>query len=483
MFGVLVVRDQNGRLGYLSGYSGMLADQWRHDDFVPPVFDVAERTRILAPGEHQLQILAKRLRETGCSREARVRERWLHRAQRRTERQMVAMRQRNLERKRARDQVRQSANGACDEGALARQSSEDRRELRLQKSAVEARLAAVRAGCESFDLKLRGLREQRRSLSRQLQTQLFDGYSLCATNSDRTTIAQLFDTALPPGGAGDCAAPKLLQYANLHGLRPICLAEFWWEPGVGQCGLRRHGSFYPACRSKCGPILPFLLTGVDVEPAAHLSLPLFTPHEPRIVYEDRDIIVVSKPSGMLSVPGKWHSDSVESRLNHRYDEGKNHRMLVHRLDQATSGLLLAARNRRAHKVLHQQFEQRQIDKRYVAELEAVVQADTGQVDLPLRVDLDDRPRQLVCFEHGKPALTRFAVIGRSGTHSRVHFFPRSGRTHQLRVHAAHPKGLGAPIVGDELYGRPGTRLRLHADYLRFQHPSGHIIEFCDPAPF
>lgn len=483
MFGVLVVRDQSDRLGYLAAYSGMLADKWCHNSFVPPLFNPDARNDILIPGERELQRLSDRITAIATSREIKLRQRWLRRAESQTQRQLAAMRQRNHDRKRERDRLRLIADVRHNELALAAQSREDRREWRALKTASESRLAAARRDCDSMYLELDQLRDQRRVLSRQLQTRLFDDYHLCASNGERRPIRQLFGDALPPGGAGDCAAPKLLQYANLEGLQPVCLAEFWWEPGDGQRGLRRHRSFYPACRSKCGPILPFLLTGVNVDTAAHLSLPVFSTNEPRLIYEDQDIIVVSKPAGMLSVPGITHDDSAESRLQARYGGDSLQRLLVHRLDQATSGLLLAARHRRAHKALQQQFERRLVHKRYVALLETTVHSDAGQIDLPVRVDLEDRPRQMVCYQHGKPAVTRYEVIESIDAGTRVHFYPCSGRTHQLRVHAAHPDGLNAPIIGDELYGKAGARLLLHADYLRFLHPSGHIIEFEDPAPF
>lgn len=481
MFGVLVVRRHSGQYGYLAGYSGMLAEKWCHDQFVPPIFDQPSREQILSSGERELEQFSDAIDSMSASRELRVLKRLLARAQRQAQNQLAALKHRNSERKRVRHEIRRSGDGST-EAMLALQSSDDRRELRALGKTLEDRVQRSRDAWLSARRRIEDLRQQRRELSRRLQSQLFEGYKLCAADGDRAVMNKLFSDGLPPGGAGDCAAAKLLHYANVRALELVCMAEFWWEPGGTQRGLRRHRCYYPACKSKCGPLMPFLLKGLVVAPAAQLLVPEFDPCEPGIIYEDDDIIAVSKPAGMLSVPGKSHSDSVEQRLAGRHGS-TGQRMLIHRLDQATSGLLLAAKNRRAHKSLHKQFENRQISKRYVAVLDGVLARADGQIDMPLRVDLEDRPRQLVCYEHGRQASTGYEVVGRTDSTTRVHFYPFSGRTHQLRVHAAHPDGLGAPIVGDELYGKSATRLLLHAEYLRFRHPDGNMMELHDKPPF
>jgi tRNA pseudouridine32 synthase/23S rRNA pseudouridine746 synthase len=287
---------------------------------------------------------------------------------------------------------------------------------------------------------------------------------------------------LPPGGSGDCCAPKLLQYAYLHQLHPLCMAEFWM--GESPRGEVRHdGHYYPACRGKCLPILTWMLQGLSVDDdpqlaAATLSAPLTK------VYADDDIVVVSKPSGLLTVPGRSVRPSVESILRSEggFYDGP---IIVHRLDQDTSGLLVVARNETAYHHLQQQFIRRQIKKRYIALLDGIVSRREGTISLPLRPDPLDRPRQLVDHEHGKPAITTFEVIATEQGHTRIALTPLTGRTHQLRLHCAHQEGLATPIIGDALYGTPSpTRLCLHAERLSFVHPTtGELLTFELPPDF
>jgi tRNA pseudouridine32 synthase/23S rRNA pseudouridine746 synthase len=286
----------------------------------------------------------------------------------------------------------------------------------------------------------------------------------------------LFAPETPPGGAGDCAGPKLLAAAYRLGLRPLVMAELWLGPPAGG---RMPGTFYPACRKKCGKVLPFMLEGLDVEPA-----PLFGADPPgdglQVVWEDAQLVVIDKPVGLLAVPGRHARlrDSVLARLRAR-DPGAQ---VVHRLDLDTSGLMLAARNLAAQAALQRQFAERSIDKRYIAWLEGDVAGEAGVIELPLRVDVDDRPRQIHDPLLGKPARTTWRVLERRGGRTRVALEPHTGRTHQLRVHAA--LGLGAPVVGDRLYGRDDARLLLHAESLAFTHPTtGERITLTSPAPF
>lgn len=293
----------------------------------------------------------------------------------------------------------------------------------------------------------------------------------------------LFAGGLPPAGAGDCAAPKLLQYASLHELRPLALAEFWWGASPST-GVRNHGQFYPSCRGKCRPILPFMLRGLNVAPEPCFGRAIATAML-EIIHEDEALLVVNKPAGLMSAPGREVEDSVLYRLQQR-GSGQPELMLVHRLDMATSGLLLVAKNKQAQQYLQRQFIRHRVEKQYEALIARRLPPGihAGLIDLPLRVDLDDRPRQMVCIEHGKPAITRWQVAGREGETTRVYFEPQTGRTHQLRVHASHQDGLGAPIVGDALYGLPDTRLMLHAKRLAFVHPlTRERMVFELPAPF
>ena len=300
----------------------------------------------------------------------------------------------------------------------------------------------------------------------------------------RVPLRAIFQPAEPPGGTGDCAAPKLLGYAQTLGLTPIALTEFWWGDAP-RSGGRHHGVHYPACRGKCGPLLRYMLDGVPVEPAPAFVTRDVPASAPEVVYEDEWLTVVDKPAGMLSVPGRnaGAQDSALSRLRMRYPAATGP-LLVHRLDLDTSGLLLMARTLEVHGQLQRLFAQRQIRKEYVAELEGELLGDSGTISLALRGDPDDRPRQIHDPVAGKEAVTGWRVLQRQDGRTRVLLLPRTGRTHQLRVHAAHPDGLNAPIVGDRLYGRRGGRLMLHAQTLAFEHPvTGEALEITRNAPF
>lgn len=278
----------------------------------------------------------------------------------------------------------------------------------------------------------------------------------------------------PPAGSGECAAPKLLHYAFKHGLKPLAIAEFWWG-APPKSEIRQHKQFYPACLRKCQPILGHMLEGLVVD-----DNPLLTnPAEGKtlsILYQDEAMAIVNKPAEFLSVPGKEIEDSVYSRMQQTFPNATGP-LIVHRLDMSTSGLMVIALTKDAHKQLQKQFIQRTVTKRYVALLAGIptAMADkqaAGQISLPLRGDLDDRPRQLVCHEFGKAAQTHWELshIDEMARTARVYLFPKTGRTHQLRVHCAHSEGLNTPIVGDDLYGTRANRLHLHADLLMLQHP-------------
>lgn len=278
-----------------------------------------------------------------------------------------------------------------------------------------------------------------------------------------------------------CAAAVLLDFANRHGLENIALTEFWWgSPPLDR--VRRHQHFYPSARGACGPLFEFLLQGIEVEPRPEPPV-LAASDELDIVYEDRYLLLVNKPGGLLSVPGKTITDSVQVRLRQKFPDATGP-LLLHRLDLGTSGLLLAAKTPEIHQSLQQQFIQRKIKKTYVAVLDGELRQKEGSIDLPLRVDLMDRPHQMVCERWGKPARTTWKLAAVDYGRSLVRFYPETGRTHQLRVHAAHARGLGLPIVGDELYGQPAERLLLHASELEFWHPGNEkILKVLCPAPF
>ena len=332
---------------------------------------------------------------------------------------------------------------------------------------------------------IEALKEERKQRSIALQQWIFEQFRLRNARGEEQDIYSIFTQTAhrnPPAGTGECAAPKLLQYAYLNNLQPLAMAEFWWgDSPKGE--IRRHGHYYPACRHKCEPILNFMLQGLELEPN-----PLLTSNtdatQLETVYEDDYLLVVNKPAGMLSVPGKTGQASVLTLLQERYPDATGP-ILVHRLDMATSGLLLAAKDKDTHALLQKQFEGRTVKKRYIALLEGIPQAEPkGFIRLPLRPDFDNRPLQMVCYEYGKPAVTRYEIMDTENNYTRMAFYPETGRTHQLRVHAAHPEGLNCPIVGDPLYGQPADRLYLHAERLEFRHPvTGQRLQIQKEAPF
>ena len=315
-----------------------------------------------------------------------------------------------------------------------------------------------------------------------LQQQIFDKYQFLNIQGQAKNIAHIFSSTpykIPPAGAGECAAPKLLNYAFTYDYTPIAMAEFWWGASPAS-EVRRHKHIYPACQSKCQPILTHMLSGMSVDENPLLLNPAEGKHLD-IIYEDDDVLVINKPAEFLSVPGKNIEDSVYSRIKQAYPLATGP-LIVHRLDMSTSGLMVVALTKESNKQLQKQFIKRTVKKRYIALLAGTLIDDEGIINLPLRVDLNDRPRQLVCYEHGKPAETHYQVIERKNNRTKVYFYPKTGRTHQLRVHSAHTLGLNSPIVGDDHYGLTDTRLHLHAQRLCFNHPTtNEVLTFeCDP---
>jgi len=341
-----------------------------------------------------------------------------------------------------------------------------------------------------------------KQMSQKLQEWLFHQYQLLNARGevkdlvdiwqdyyDRSKLRQKYP--LPPGGTGDCCAPKLLQYAYQHGLKPVCMAEFWWGEST-KTELRQHLNYYPACRGKCKPILTWMLQGLEVDPDPELSG--FQKMDIPVVYEDEWLLVVDKPSGILSVPGRVSEYSVDTVMKERYPGCQ----VAHRLDMGTSGLLMVAKSQDVYRSLQEQFIKHQVKKKYVAMLEVRCKKEDGRckmeegggtISLPLRPDPMNRPRQIVDMEHGKRAVTDYEVI----SPNIVALYPQTGRTHQLRIHCAHPDGLGRPIEGDELYGfgkansqklKANSRLMLHAAEIWFRHPvTGELMHITAPVPF
>lgn len=330
-----------------------------------------------------------------------------------------------------------------------------------------------------------------RGMSQDLQLWLFHQYQLLNARGETKDLVDIWQNyydrpklrekfPLPPGGTGDCCAPKLLQFAYQHHLHPVCMAEFWWGQSTKE-ELRQHLNYYPACRGKCKPILTWMMEGLDVDVNPET---LGFPHlEVKTIYEDDALLVVDKPSGMLSTPGRVEEYSVETIMRQRYPDS----FIAHRLDMWTSGLLIVAKSLEVYRSLQEQFVKHQVKKRYIAVLENLEILDRldvlekkGTISLSLRPDPMNRPRQIVDHEHGKRAVTDYEFLSENV----VALYPQTGRTHQLRIHCAHPEGLGRPIKGDELYGTKADRLYLHAEQIWFRHPiTGEDMHFISPSPF
>jgi tRNA pseudouridine32 synthase/23S rRNA pseudouridine746 synthase len=493
MFGVLVVQAPGGRIGYLRSFSGMLGGRWEVAGFVPPLFEHEARAQVEPPGEATVKALIHRFEQFEHSDELTGTRAALAALETRHAEQRAELKARHEANRKRRHTQRASlmATAELSEArrreslhALDQESRGDKAERRRMEQAQEEERRALESQRARLERRLRALERLRRIFCRGLMKRIHDAYVLPSARGERRALRALFAPGEPPSGAGDCAGPKLLAHAFAHGLRPLALAEFWWGAPPSSGG-RIAGALYPACKDKCGPLLPFMLEGLRVTAPRTFSPTRLVPAELHVVFEDAWLVVLDKPSGLLSVPSRDTSvtDSVLTRLRARYPHATGP-MLVHRLDLDTSGLLVAALDSRTYAALQRQFIHREVHKRYVAWLEGPVSTERGTIDFPMRVDLNDRPRQIHDPLHGKPAVTQWQVLDRRGPRTRVAFFPLTGRTHQLRVHAAHPLGLGAPIVGDRLYGHEEDRLLLHAESLAFTHPhTGQRVCFERPAPF
>lgn len=488
MFGVLVVETAGGRLGFLRAFSGMLAGRWELPGFVPPLFDAGERAAIEVPGEAAVkQLHADALTFAAESKVADARLAHAALLARHAEERDV-LRSRFLERRAQRRQQRRGLGE--DERAqtilleLADASRRDKAERRAFDAERTSREAESAAALSHLERRLAARERRHRIASKQLMRAIHDCYRVRDAHGETVGLRRLYAPAEPPSGAGDCAAPKLLAFAYEHGLRPIAFAEFWWG-APPPTGGRVSGQYYRACREKCGPLLPFMLGGLDVAPTREFALPRSADLDLNLLHVDERIVVVDKPAGLLSVPGRDGDagDSVLQRIQRRFP-GASGPLLIHRLDLDTSGVLVFAFDAQANRHIQRQFIRRTIEKRYLAWIDADLTESRGRIELPLRTDIHDRPRQIVDPVGGRPAITDWEVLERRDGRTRVALYPRTGRTHQLRVHAAHPDGLGAAIVGDRLYGHPGDRLMLHAESLRLRHPStGAWWTFESPAPF
>ena len=530
MFGVLVVEyeDESGALqrGFLAAYSGLLGGRNDWPYFVPPVFDAQQPDGHFKRTEREISAINREIAAIEHDPEYLQSVAQHEQTKKRLQDEVDAFKAEVDAAKVRRDARRKSGESLSEEeqAEMIRESQFMKAELRRRRKAMEQANSTLHIPHSTF---LKSLQRKRKQMSDELQRWLFAAYRMLNAKGEERDLIGIFREythAMPPAGAGDCCAPKLLQYAYLHHLRPVCMAEFWWGESPAS-EIRHHLHYYPACRSKCLPILTHMLKGLDVAPNP-LAQKRHTA-EPRVLYADEYIMVVDKPAGMLSVPGKAESvrsefsDSANISVEEYFANNsklkiQNSKFLkaAHRLDMDTSGLLVLARTEQAYVELQRQFASRETVKRYEAVLSGVptqnsklkTQNSSAQpsgcleaISLPLIADINDRPRQRVDMEHGKPALTLYNIVEVRAVDANtavayttkkvdkrrtlVHLYPKTGRTHQLRVHCAHPLGLACPILGDPLYGTErADRMYLHAAELTFRHPvTGETMHFLSPS--
>ncbi len=490
MFGVLVVENQQKEIGYLAAFSGKLADKSLPEKFVPPVFNMRTTGSFYIKGEQEIDEINRQLwllknDEYYCSQKKIIKKE-TKKSNTQLELQRKKMKLAKIARKKKKKEGEKNLQPKDFNNLLETLKQESYNDQFLYKELQEyyqQKIEDLTSKITSTQLEIERLKKVRKEKSVYLQQTLFSKYAFLNQQKELKSLLDIFNepTVKPPAGSGECAAPKLLQYAFANNLKPISMAEFWWGKSPNEA-VRKHKNFYPACQSRCKPILTHMLKGIKMD-ANLLVENLKKPVNLEILYEDDAIIVVNKPSEFLTVPGKEIKDAVYTRIKEKYPTATGP-LIVHRLDMSTSGILILTKTKEANKILQSQFINRSVKKRYVALLNGTLPKKEGVIELPLRVDLDDRPKQLVDFKYGKEAKTKWKVVQLEKNKTRIHFFPITGRTHQLRVHAAHKLGLNCPIIGDDLYGKKEQRLHLHAEFISFTHPTTHKkVTFTIPAPF
>ena len=484
MFGVLIVRTPEKRIGYLAAFSGNLAGSNHHSFFVPPVYDMLQPDGFFRQEEKNISAINLQIKKTENSSLYLEMKNELNAAKQYAAAAIAQYKEALKKAKSERDERRKSGISPEEETLLIRESQHQKASFKRKEKELQNFIKEKQGKVRQIEETICLLKQERKKRSAALQEKLFGQFRMLNAKGERKDLCELFKSTpqgFPPSGAGECALPKLLQYAYSSDLTPLAMGEFWWGMSPKD-EIRHHGHFYPSCKGKCEPILRHMLIGLDIEnnpleDNIHQHTPL------DILYEDDSLLVVNKPADMLSVPGKNDLDSIFQRLRILYPHATGP-IIVHRLDMATSGLLLAAKTKEVHQKLQALFEERKIKKRYTALLEGELSFAHGTISLPLCLNPLDRPRQMVDFTHGKEAVTYYETMGYENGKTRVYFYPLTGRTHQLRVHAAHSQGLNHPIVGDELYGWKSDRLYLHAAELEFLHPvTQKIIHITKEADF
>ncbi len=479
MFGVLIVQNERKEIGFLAAFSGQLAGKNQHDYFVPPVFDILQDRKFYLDEDKDISAINERIKTIEQSKEYLQAKADVLTGKTEKETTLQKIKEEMRAAKLAREEQRKRHLSEEETQQLIRESQFQKAEYKRLEKKFNEKLAVCEQALQTLEQTIDSLKKERKQLSAKLQEKLFSSFYFLNARKEQKSLFNIFKDykqAFPPAGAGECAAPRLLQRAYALNYQPIAMAEFWYGKSPKQ-EVKIHGNFYPACKQKCEPILHFMLQGLSVEENRLIKKNLTI----KIIYEDDTLLVVNKPSGMLSVPGK--SEQISA-----YEQAKaitnSEVYTVHRLDMDTSGILVFAKTLEAQNNLQQQFEKRQTKKKYIAIVEGTPENKSGQISLPLIPDIENRPYQIVNIEHGKEAETYYEIIEKLNDRTRIAFFPKTGRTHQLRIHAAHTQGLNCPIVGDNLYGKPADRLYLHAEQLQCIHPqTGETITFTCQVPF
>ena len=473
MLGVLVVGLPDcDDIGFIAAFSGNVGGRSNILGFVPPIFDLMDPSGHFKTREAEITEINRKIASVEDSGDLSQLKESIAKAIAAKEEEIVKQKAHMAISKRERDEARSEMSDPARLDALLKESMFEKAELKRIRIRWDNEIKKLQNEAETIISGINEMKARRAAMSDELQKWIFRQYIVHDFTGSQSSIEDIFaaEGLIPPGGTGECAAPKLLEYAYENRLRPIAMGEFWYGASP-ETAVRTHGRFYPSCTSKCGPLLRFMLNGILVkeDPSADSSL--------KIIYEDNEVVAVEKPSGMPSVPGLDGRLSAYEILCRSYEELHT----VHRLDMDTSGIIIFAKTEEAAKDIRHQFEQHTIKKTYHARLSPAAEGmklkpgDRGEISLPLSADYDERPRQKVDMAQGKPALTSYEVTAANddGTID-IAFHPHTGRTHQLRVHSAHSMGLGHPIVGDMLYGGlPATHLHLHAWRITFIHPSTH----------
>lgn len=465
MFGVLVVENKDGELGYYAAYSGILLGRNDWNFFVPPIYDLLNPEGYFKIHEAEISYINKKIDDIERSALRLSLAKEIKKLKEKSNSEISEYREKMKEAKIHRDKLRSSLS---EDDSLIKESQFMKAELKRLKKRLSDSLLSKEENLKRIDESISKLKKERKEKSDALQHWLFSQFKILNAKGEQRDLCSIFAETVhknPPAGAGECCAPKLLQHAYINHAKPICMAEFWWGKSP-KTEIRHHLNYYPACQGKCKPILSHAMQGLIVD---ENPLDSYTEQNLDTLYEDKWLAVINKPAGMLSVPGKGDLPSVKSIAMKMFDIEKDCPVIVHRLDMATSGIMIIAKTKIVYQNIQAQFKNHRIRKIYIAILDGIVTNQEGTISLPMRPDYLDRPRQVVDI-NGKSALTDYQVISVKNGHTKIMLCPHTGRTHQLRVHCAHKEGLDTPILGDTLYGKEDKRLFLHAKEIYFRHP-------------